>query len=41
MAVRNFWVEADVDGYKTMLKGGQQQSRLTVLLTLKASLLPL
>ena len=22
MAVRNFWVEADVDGYKTMLDGG-------------------
>ena len=22
MAVRNFWIEADVDGYKTMLKGG-------------------
>lgn len=22
MAVRNFWVEADVDGYQTMVQGG-------------------
>ena len=22
MAIRNFWIEADVDGYKTTLEGG-------------------
>ena len=25
MAVRNFWVEADVDGYQTMLDGGPRR----------------
>lgn len=25
MAVRNFWVEADVDGYQTMVSGGPRR----------------
>ena len=25
MAVRNFWVEADVDGYETYVKGGPRR----------------
>lgn len=34
MAVRNFWVEADIDGYKTKLKGGPRNKNGGMKITL-------
>lgn len=34
MAVRNFWVEADIDGYKTKVQGGPRRKEDGMNLTI-------
>lgn len=35
MAVRNFWIEANIDGRETVLKGGPASKRGGLYLTIK------